>query len=171
MGIDPGLAATGWGIIRRDGEVSHYLASGVIHTSPASEHVARLAHIYGRLTEVARQWQPQIACVERVFANLNGKTSMALGEARGAAVAALIACDLPVMEISALQIKKAITGMGRADKKQVGAMVSRLLSISTDGFRTDATDALACALTFTPLQAMHSRLPSPRSRRRRAAPR
>ena len=166
MGIDPGLAATGWGVIET-GAAPRHLASGVIRTSPAEDHITRLDYIYRETAAVAEQWKPQAACVERVFANLNGKTSMALGEARGVAIAALCGRGVRITEISALQIKKSITGMGRAGKQQVAQMIPLLLS-DTPKLRADAADALACALALTPAaQLHHSRLPPIRKGRRR----
>ena len=165
MGIDPGLATTGWGIIQNEAR-ARYLDSGVIRTSAATEHVARLNNIYCEINNIIVRWQPQAACIERVFANMNGKSSMALGEARGAAIAALCGHNVRIMEISALQIKKSITGMGRADKKQVAKMIPLLLADAPE-VRADAADALACALTMIPLANIpHSRMPPIRSRRR-----
>ncbi len=166
MGIDPGLAATGWGVIET-GAPPRHLASGVIRTSPAEDHIARLDYIYRQTAAVAEEWKPQAACVERVFSNANGKTSIALAEARGVAIAALCGRGVRITEISALQIKKSITGLGRADKKQVAQIIPMLLS-ETPKLRADAADALACALALTPLSQLHgSRLPPFRTGRRR----
>ncbi|MGI9306720.1 MAG: crossover junction endodeoxyribonuclease RuvC [Gammaproteobacteria bacterium] len=165
MGLDPGLAATGWGVIE-SGAAPRHLASGVIRTSPSSEHIARLDWIFRQTAAVAEEWKPQKACVERVFANMNGKTSMALGEARGAAIAALSSRGVQITELSALQIKKSVTGAGRANKSQIAQMIPLLLN-DTPKLRADAADALACALALTPLAAHSSRLPPFRSGRRR----
>ena len=171
MGIDPGLAATGWGLIDAAPR-ARYLNSGIIRTSSTTEHVARLDAIYRQIVQITADSCPEVACVERVFANMNGKTSMALGEARGAAIAALISCDVQVIEISALQIKKSITGHGRADKKQMAQMIPLLLE-DAPAVRADAADALACALAATPMVRLHSsrssRLPPIRGGRRRVA--
>ena len=161
------MANTGWGVIDNNGGRFHYLASGVIKTGADEMHIARLDSIRRELTAVVAHWQPRIACVERVFANVNAKSSMALGEARGTAIGALLECRLEVMEFSALQIKKSVTGMGRADKKQVSEMVARLLSMPETAWSSHAADALACALSLLPLTQLHSsRLPAYRGRRR-----
>lgn len=168
MGIDPGLATTGWGLIDTAPR-ARYLNSGVIRTSSTTEHVTRLDAIYRQIVQVTADSRPEIACVERVFANMNGKTSMALGEARGAAIAALVSCDVRVIEISALQIKKSVTGLGRADKKQIAQMIPLLLE-DAPKVRADAADALACALAGTPMvRVSSSRLPPIRGGRRRVA--
>ncbi|MDM5148113.1 crossover junction endodeoxyribonuclease RuvC [Candidatus Persebacteraceae bacterium Df01] len=165
--MDPGLANTGWGIIDSDGRHSRHLSSGIIHTSPSAAHVMRLGDIRNELKEVIQQWSPKIACIERVFVNKNAKSSMVLGEARGVAIGVLLECDLEVTEISALQIKKSVTGMGRANKKQVSEMVMRLLALPVPA-PADAADALACALALMPLARLqNTRLPAIRSRRRR----
>ncbi|MGI9296364.1 MAG: crossover junction endodeoxyribonuclease RuvC [Gammaproteobacteria bacterium] len=171
MGIDPGLAATGWGVIETAAGRPRYVAGGVIRTSVAAAHTARLGDIYRRTAEVARRTAPALAGVERVFANVNGKSTMALGEARGAAIAALSECDIVIAEVSALQIKKAVTGAGRADKKQVAGMIPLLLDGAPKKLENDAADALACALTVAPLLRLsrvneHFRLPPSRPRRR-----
>ena len=163
------MAATGWGVIDTGGENgARHLASGVIRTSPADSHIARLDCIRRETAAVAEKWAPEAACVERVFANANGKTSMALGEARGAAIAALCGRGVRITEISALQIKKSVTGTGRAEKKQVALMIPLLLK-DAPKLAADAADALACALALTPLSLLHdSRLPPLRKGRRRA---
>ena len=171
LGIDPGLAATGWGLIDAAGSSAQYVNCGVIETNTKQNHVVRLECIYRQISAIAADYQPQVACVERVFANLNGKSSMALGEARGAAVAALLRHEMPVVEMSALQIKKSMTGYGRADKKQVAKMVLLMLDNAPQKLRADATDALACALSYIPMSRLtnssaHLRLPARRGKRR-----
>ncbi len=147
---------------------------GVIRTSAATLHLARLENIYNRLLAVVRQSAPALAGMERVFAGIGGKSAVSLGEARGAAAAAIIACEVPIIEISALQIKKAITGAGRAGKQQTAQMIPFLLENAPQNPAADAADALACALAIMPatrtgqFAAAHLRLPKIRSRRRRA---
>lgn len=170
LGIDPGLAATGWGVIETAAGRSRYVDSGVIRTAATAVHIARLSDIYHGIAEITRRHKPALAGVERVFMNVNGKSSMALSEARGTAIAALLSCDIAIVEVSALQIKKSITGAGRADKKQVATMLSMLLDGTPEKLQADAADALACALTVAPLHlqgAPHFRLPPSRTRTRR----
>ena len=173
LGIDPGLAATGWGVIESAAGRMRYVDGGIIRTSPDALHISRLDEIRRGVDNAARRFRPQMAGVERVFANVNGKSSMSLGEARGAAIAALLGCDIGIVEISALQIKKSITGAGRADKKRVADMIPLLLQDSPPKPGADLSDALACALTAAPLSRSfvgnesHFRLPPIRKTRRR----
>ena len=146
MGVDPGLAATGWGAVRAVGRRLEHVAAGVIVTSPRMPHLQRLQQLGEGARRAAEQCQADFICVERVFMNINPKTSLALGEARGATLMALSALGKPVVELTALQIKRSLTGGGRAGKKEVAASVGRLLQISTNNMRHDAADALACAL-------------------------
>lgn len=170
LGVDPGLAATGWGVIDAASPRARYMSSGVIRTAPSDTHVDRLARIGGEIADLAREWKPETACVERVFVGVNPKSSMVLGEARGAIIAVLCAAGVKVMEISALQVKKSVTGLGLAGKGQVAQMLPLLLQDVPDGIRGDAADALACALALTPLSQLHdSRLPPVRRTRRRRA--
>ena len=102
--------------------------------------------------------------------NINGKSSIALGEARGVAIAALISRRVPIIEISALQIKKSVTGLGRATKQQVAQMLPLILDDMPSAIRVDASDALACAVAATPsLQMQFSRMPKRRKRYRARA--
>lgn len=170
LGIDPGLAATGWGLIESVAGRARYVDGGVFRTSAAASNLSRLEDIYRRTAEVARQKAPGLAGVERVFAGAGAGSAVSLGEARGAAVAALFAADIAVAEASALQIKKAVTGSGRADKKQIARMLPFLLDGAPEKLAADAADALACALAVMPSarrerSSVHFRLP----RRRRAA--
>ena len=129
------------------GKRVQYIDSGIVRTSPADSHINRLQHIGSELRKVTSALSPDLICVERVFVNVNPSTSLLLGEARGAAIMALLSSDAtPIVEISALQVKQLITGQGRASKKQVAMMVGNLLGITVEGFRHDCTDALACAL-------------------------
>ena len=96
---------------------------------------------------VIERFDPTAVCMERVFINMNNKTSLSLGEARGALIATAVSDDIDLVEISALQMKKAITGYGRANKKIVAACVSGLLSLE-ESLPLDTTDALACAITY-----------------------
>jgi crossover junction endodeoxyribonuclease RuvC len=144
LGIDPGLRVTGFGIIERHGQQDHYIASGAIHSG---ERLLpeRLKVLADGIAEVVRQYQPQQAAVEQVFVNVNPRSTLLLGQARGALLLALIQQQLPIYEYTALQVKRAVVGNGHADKIQVQAMVQRLLRLSGTP-QADAADALACAL-------------------------
>lgn len=148
LGIDPGLRTTGFGVIDSDGPRLGYVASGVIRTAAAAQGdlPARLKLLFDGIGEVAARYQPQIAAVEIVFVNVNPQATLLLGQARGACLTALVAGGLPVAEYTALQMKKAIAGHGKAAKAQVQAMVQRLLQLPRlPG--PDAADALGLAIT------------------------
>jgi crossover junction endodeoxyribonuclease RuvC len=148
LGIDPGLQTTGFGIVDADGPRLAYVASGTIKTAAAAKGdlPARLKIIFDGVCEVARRYDAQCAAVEIVFVNVNPQSTLLLGQARGAALAALVSNQLAVSEYTALQMKKAIVGHGQAKKEQVAAMVMRLLALkATPG--PDAADALGIAIT------------------------
>ncbi len=144
LGIDPGLRVTGFGILDKEGQQLHYVASGCIRT-PDGELPGRLKVILDSLREVIELHQPQLASVEKVFVNVNPQSTLLLGQARGAAICAAVSANLPVAEYTALQVKQAVVGNGHADKEQVQAMVTRLLNLSGTP-SPDAADALACAI-------------------------
>ena len=144
LGIDPGLRTTGFGVIDADGPRLRYVASGVIRIAPGALP-PRLRTIHDGIAEVVREYRPQAVVVEIVFVNVNPQSTLLLGQARGAAITTLVAADLPVREYTALQVKQAVVGYGRAAKSQVQAMVQRLLALP--GVPSpDAADALACAV-------------------------
>lgn len=148
LGIDPGLRTTGFGVIDVDGHRLRYVASGTISTTHVEqgELPARLKVLYDGIREVVTRYQPQSAAVEIVFVNVNPQSTLLLGQARGACVTALVSADLPVAEYTALQMKQAVVGHGRAQKTQVQEMVKRLLQLpGLPG--PDAADALGIAIT------------------------
>jgi len=147
LGIDPGLQTTGFGVLDVDGSALHYVASGVIQTTreEMGNLPARLKVLYDGIREVTARYQPDAASVEIVFVNVNPQATLLLGQARGACVTALVSCDLPVAEYTALQMKQAVTGHGRAAKAQVQEMVKRLLRLPGVP-RQDAADALGLAI-------------------------
>ena len=144
LGIDPGLNRTGWGVIETDGVRVRWIEHGVIRV-PAGELPQRLHVILEQLTLVIRSTQPQCASVERVFVNVNPHATLLLGQARGAAICAAVHAGLAVREHTALQVKQAVVGYGRADKVQVQMMVQKLLALPIAP-SSDAADALACAI-------------------------
>jgi crossover junction endodeoxyribonuclease RuvC len=146
LGVDPGLNRCGWGVIRSAGARLEFLACGVI-TPDARESLAqRLCGVLQGLQAVAQSWRPDAGAVEETFVNANPRAALTLGQARGAALAALAAAGLPVSEYAPAVIKKAVAGGGRADKAQVAFMVRRLLP-TAGPMGADAADALAVALT------------------------
>lgn len=144
LGIDPGLRLTGFGVIDVDGPRLCYVASGVVRT-PDGGLPERLGVIFDGVREIVATHRPTMAAVEQVFVNVNPHSTLLLGQARGAAITALVAAGLPVTEYTALQTKQATVGHGRATKTQVQAMVGRLLRLSGSP-AADAADALACAI-------------------------
>lgn len=144
LGIDPGLRVTGFGLVDQQGQKLTYVSSGVIRT-PDADLPERLRVILEGVTEVIRLHQPQLSAIEKVFVNVNPQSTLLLGQARGAAICALVQAGLPVAEYTALQLKQATVGYGKARKEQVQQMVQRLLSLP--GLPSpDAADALACAI-------------------------
>lgn len=144
LGIDPGLRFTGFGVIDVIGSKTVYVGSGCIRSGEGSLP-QRLGVIAEGVREVIGLYQPQIAAVEQVFVNVNPQSTLLLGQARGAAIVALVQAGLEVSEYTALQVKQAVVGNGHADKIQVQSMVKRLLSLADDP-QADAADALACAI-------------------------
>jgi crossover junction endodeoxyribonuclease RuvC len=144
LGIDPGLRTTGFGVIDKQGNKLTYIASGTIKT-PDADLPQRLKTIFASVAEVIATYAPDCAAIEKVFVNVNPQSTLLLGQARGAAICALVAADLAVAEYTALQVKQAVVGQGKAQKQQVQDMVQRLLCLSgMPG--TDAADALGVAI-------------------------
>jgi len=147
LGIDPGLQTTGFGVIEVQGSHLAYVASGTIKTGgPTKLLPQRLKVLWEGVGEVVQRYQPQEAAVEIVFVNVNPQSTLLLGQARGACVTALVAHDLEVAEYTALQLKKAVVGYGRASKAQMQEMVKRLLNLPGHP-SPDAADALGLAIT------------------------
>jgi len=132
LGIDPGLRTTGFGVIHKQGNKLTYIASGTIKT-PDADLPQRLKVILTSVGEVIKTYAPDCAAIEKVFVNVNPQSTLLLGQARGAAICALVSADLPVAEYTALQIKQAVAGHGKA-QKQPGLP------------GTDAADALGVAI-------------------------
>ena len=147
LGIDPGLRTTGFGVIDCEGAALHYVASGTITTGAVDigQLPSRLKIIFDGVREVTARYQPSCAAVEIVFVNVNPQSTLLLGQARGAALTALVSNDLAVSEYTALQMKKAIVGHGQARKEQVQEMVMRLLKLPGLPGK-DAADALGLAI-------------------------
>ncbi len=144
LGIDPGLRTTGFGVIRQDGTRLSYVASGTIKT-PDADLPQRLKTILLGVSEIIRTYSPDCAAIEKVFVNVNPQSTLLLGQARGAAICALVSADLAVAEYTALQIKQAVVGHGKAQKQQVQDMVQRLLLLPGTP-SPDAADALGVAI-------------------------
>jgi crossover junction endodeoxyribonuclease RuvC len=159
LGIDPGLRTTGFGVIDAQGSQLQYVASGTISTTHLEKKQLpeRLKVLFEGVREVCARYQPDAASVEVVFVNVNPQSTLLLGQARGAVVTALVSQNLPVAEYTALQMKQAVAGWGRAAKPQIQEMVRRLLSLPTVP-GPDAADALGLAITHAHAHTSMSRL-------------
>ena len=146
LGIDPGLRVTGFGIIEKLGTRLAYVTSGCVRTPDDGSLPLRLKTILGGLREVIAEHQPQQVAVEIVFVNVNPKSTLLLGQARGAAICALVSRGVGVHEYAAREVKQAVVGHGKAAKEQVQEMVKRLLKLDATP-QADAADALATAIT------------------------
>ena len=144
LGIDPGLRVTGFGLIVADRGRLRYVTSGCIRNT-SGDLPLRLGIILRDLSSVIVAHQPTEVAVEKVFVNANPQSTLLLGQARGAAISAAVLAELPVIEYTALQIKQAVVGHGKAAKGQVQEMVRRLLALP-GALSADAADALACAI-------------------------
>lgn len=144
LGIDPGSRITGFGLIKVDGKTCKYIASGCIKV-PTGEIPERLKQIYDGITTIIEQYQPTEAAIEKIFMCKSADSALKLGQARGVAMVAIAGQDLTVNEYSALQVKQAVVGYGKADKLQVQHMVKTILKLPAAP-QADAADALAIAL-------------------------
>jgi crossover junction endodeoxyribonuclease RuvC len=147
IGIDPGIARTGWGII--DAQKSNCKAQnfGCIETQPSTLLPERLNILFIKLQQIITQQKPQALAIEELFFNTNAKTALIVGQARGVVLLAAAQENIPVAIYTPLQVKIAITGYGRAEKSQIGHMVKILLNLPTIPKPDDTADALAIALT------------------------
>lgn len=145
LGIDPGLRHTGWGVIEQAGARLTHVAHGVIEAATGNSMAERLGEIFECVGELARHYQPDAAGVEETLVNANPRAALKLGQARGAAMAALAMAGVHVSEFAPRQIKLTVVGTGTAGKEQVKFMVQRLLPRAGE-MKLDAADALACAI-------------------------
>jgi crossover junction endodeoxyribonuclease RuvC len=146
IGIDPGTAITGWGVVEGEDNYLSLVAAGVITTSAGTPLPKRLQIIYHELTLLIEEWQPESSAVEELFFSKNAKTALAVGHGRGVALLALANANLSIAEYKPLEVKQAITGYGGADKWQIQQMVKLLLSLDDIPRPDDAADALAVAI-------------------------
>ena len=146
LGIDPGTAITGYGLVRENGEGLALVDCGVITTPAGQPLPTRLQAIYQGLIDVVRQHGPDTAAVEELFFSRNVRTALSVGQARGVALLALADSDLPIHEYKPLEVKQAVAGYGGADKQQVQEMVRMLLHLDYVPQPDDAADAVAVAV-------------------------
>ncbi len=145
IGLDPGLRATGWGVIEVDGNRLRHIANGVVKADSEGEMASRLRQLFEGLVRVLEDWRPAAAAVESVFVNKDQGSSLKLGQARGVVLLAPALRGIPVSEYAPNQVKKALVGVGHADKAQIRAMVARLMPGCVI-LGADAADALGVAI-------------------------
>ncbi|ABQ25616.1 crossover junction endodeoxyribonuclease RuvC [Geotalea uraniireducens] len=145
LGIDPGSRITGYGVISKEGNRLIHVDNGAIFTDKAKDFPARLERIYRGLAEIIETYRPDAVAVENIFFSNNVQSALKLGQARGAAIVAGVIAGLPVFEYTALQVKQAVVGNGKAAKQQVQQMIKVLLNLPEIA-QEDASDALAVAV-------------------------
>jgi crossover junction endodeoxyribonuclease RuvC len=146
LGIDPGTATCGFGVVALEEGNLRLLDAGTISTGAGETDADRLRQLHAALARLTAEHRPDRMAVERLFFQRNVRTAMVVGQARGIALLVAAQADLPVDEPTPNEVKQAICGNGAADKAQVASMVERLLGVSLDGVPDDATDALAVAI-------------------------
>ena len=146
LGIDPGTAICGYGLVEAQGSKLKPIVYGVIETTPDMEPAMRLKKVHQEIDVLIKQYQPKILGVELLFMNKNVRTVMAVGQARGVILLAAAQNELPLAEFTPLQVKQAVTGYGKATKEQVIYMTQRLLNLPNKPHPDDAADALAIAI-------------------------
>jgi crossover junction endodeoxyribonuclease RuvC len=146
LGIDPGTAVCGFGVVALDGGSLRLIDAGCIRTDAEETDAERLRRLHAALRTIVAEHRPERIAVERLFFQRNVQTAMAVGQARGVALLAAAETGVPIDEPTPNEVKQAVCGNGAAGKEQVAAMVERLLGISLERVPDDATDALALAI-------------------------
>lgn len=146
LGIDPGTASMGYGVIKIDKKKPLLQGQGVIRTKPDVEMPKRLEILYSNLIDITKEFKPKVIVIESLFFNTNAKTAISVGQARGISMLVAAKNDILVTEYTALQAKKVITGYGRSDKKEMQKAVKKLLGLRKIIKPDDANDGVAMAL-------------------------
>ncbi len=146
LGIDPGTATTGYGVVLEKRERLAFVDHGVIITTPQDSSQERLRIIHRRVIELIKKYQPDAIAIEKLYFGANTKTAIAVGQARGISLLAAAQHKVPIAEYTPLEVKMAVTGYGKADKKQIQQMVRTLLCLPEIPKPDDAADALAIAI-------------------------
>lgn len=149
IGVDPGIARVGWGVIESSSNKVSTIAFDCFETHKSKPTETRLLEIYNFLTTLILDYKPDAISVEELFFNTNVKTALTVGQARGVVLLSAAYQSVPVVSYTPLQVKMAITGYGRADKSQIGHMVKTLLYLKSIPKPDDTADALAIALTHS----------------------
>lgn len=156
IGLDPGTATTGYGIIDTVNGHIQLVVYGVFSTPPQEPPPARLQSIFAQLNELLAEYHPDSAAIEQVFFGRNITTAIGVGQARGVMLLALANAGIPIAEYSPPKVKEAVTGYGKAEKSQVQMMVRHLLELDETPRPDDAADALAVAITHCQYQRFRS---------------
>jgi crossover junction endodeoxyribonuclease RuvC len=165
LGIDPGTLTSGYGIVSEEDHKLFHVVSGGISPSAKQPFPKRLKKIYDELEKIIEKYKPHVVVVEDLFVSNNIKAALKLGHARGVAILAAVNAGLPVHEYAPTEVKQAVVGTGKADKKQVQAMVKALLELPKAPHPADAADALAAAICHIHSSRMREMLKSPASLR------
>ncbi|MFA6227696.1 MAG: crossover junction endodeoxyribonuclease RuvC [Patescibacteria group bacterium] len=160
LGIDPGIADTGFGVIEENCGQFRLLDYGSIKTDKKKSLSLRLLALHEQLTALVKKHQPELAVVEQLFFCTNVKTALIVGQARGVILLTLMQNQLELIELTPLQVKQGLTGYGQADKKQVQQMVKIILNLKTSPKPDDAADALAMAICGAGINKLNSRIGS-----------
>lgn len=147
LGIDPGTAITGFGVIDYDGRTFKFVDAGVIRTPKEQPMNERLSTVYDEMHELLKEFKPDVMSIELLFFARNVTTAMTVGQSRGIVMLAATQAGIPIYEYTPMQVKQAVTGYGKADKKQIQEMVKNLLKLDQIPKPDDAADGLAIAIT------------------------
>jgi len=158
LGIDPGVARLGYGVLETRHDRILASCHGCLETDKATPHGDRLLEVRDRLRELIAKYKPELVAVEKLFFETNARTAIVVGEARGVVMLTAAEAKLPVVEMTPLQVKQTVTGSGSADKKQVQKMIQVLLNLKEVPKPDDAADALAIAICGMRYAASASRL-------------
>jgi crossover junction endodeoxyribonuclease RuvC len=146
IGVDPGLASTGWGIVERKGNAVRYLSHGCIKTKASTPRAERLFFIYQEFCHVLEEWKPQVSAIETLYFGKNVTSAIPVAESRGVVSLALAQAGVTVLEFTPNAIKQGVVGQARAEKEQVQMMVKLILGLKEIPKPDHAADALAAAL-------------------------
>ena len=161
LGIDPGTLTSGYGIVTEEDHKLFHVASGGISPSAKQPFPKRLGKIYDELEKIIGKYKPQVVVIEDLFVSNNIKAALKLGHARGVAILAAVNAGLPVFEYAPTEVKQAVVGTGKAEKKQVQSMVRALLDLPKVPQPADAADALAAAICHIHSSRMREMLRNP----------
>jgi crossover junction endodeoxyribonuclease RuvC len=147
IGIDPGTARTGWGVVELNKGTLKPIVFGYVKTTPEQSNAERLKKIYYDLLAVIKDTKPEVMAIEKVFFNTNVKTALSVGQARGVCLLAAAIADIPAYEYNTSEVKSIITGYGRATKSEIATRIKDFLKLEEIPKPDDVTDALAIAAT------------------------